>query len=315
MMMSWNRPAPRVKGVTMTSFTDGFWNLLIFVGTVGGIIVLFLFTKNYSGEQPVGEGVESTGHKWDGDLEELNNPLPRWWLNMFYITMIWGVGYLLLYPGVGTHAMLLGWSQVKQYDEQMADAEKRYGPIFEQFVNEDVAVVARSPEALKIGRRLFVNYCAGCHGSDAGGNPGFPSLRDGDWLYGGTPEAIKSSIMDGRIGVMPNWGVAVGDEGVNQLTQYILRLNGRDSDEAAANVGEKTFKALCSSCHGKGGVGNPQLGGPNLVDNTWLYGGSPKTIAASIANGRKGEMPPHADFLGEAKSHLLAAYVFSLSNK
>jgi len=299
----------------MTSFTDGIWNMLIFVGTVGGIIVLFLFTKNYSGEQPAGESVQSTGHKWDGDLEELNNPLPRWWLNMFYITMIWGVGYLLLYPGVGTHSMLLGWSQVKQYDEQMADAEKRYGPIFEQFVSQDVAVVARSPEALKIGRRLFVNYCAACHGSDAGGNPGFPNLRDVDWLHGGSPEAIKASIMDGRIGVMPNWDAAVGEEGVKELTQYILRLNGRDSDEAAAKAGEKTFNALCTSCHGKGGVGNQQLGGPSLVDKTWLYGGSPKTIEASIANGRKGEMPPHADFLGEAKSHLLAAYVFSLSNK
>ena len=299
----------------MTSFTDGIWNMLIFVGTVGGIIVLFLFTKNYSGERPAGESVQATGHKWDGDLEELNNPLPRWWLNMFYITMIWGVGYLLLYPGVGTHAMLLGWSQVKQYDEQMADAEKRYGPIFEQFLSQDVAVVARSPEALKIGRRLFVNYCAACHGSDAGGNPGFPNLRDGDWLYGGSPQAIKASIMDGRIGVMPNWDAAVGEDGVKELTQYLLRLNGRESDEAAAKAGEKTFNALCTSCHGKGGVGNQELGGPNLTNKTWLYGGSPKTIEASIANGRKGEMPPHADFLGEAKSHLLAAYVFSLANQ
>ncbi len=299
----------------MTSFTDGFWNLLIFVGTVGGIIVLFLFTRNYSGERPAGEGVQSTGHKWDGDLEELNNPLPRWWLNMFYITMIWGIGYLLLYPGVGTHSMLLGWSQVKQYDEEMAAAEKRYGPIFEQFVNEDVAVVARSPEALKIGRRLFVNYCAGCHGSDAGGNPGFPNLRDGDWLYGGSPEAIKTSIMEGRNGVMPIWGEALGEESVKNLTQYVLRLSGRESDEAAASTGKKTFDTLCTSCHGKDGAGNPQLGGPDLTNNVWLYGGSPKTIAASIANGRWGEMPPHADFLGEAKSHLLAAYVFSLANK
>jgi cytochrome c oxidase cbb3-type subunit 3 len=299
----------------MTSFTDGFWNMLVFVGTVGGIIVLFLFTRNYSGERPAGEGVQPTGHKWDGDLEELNNPLPRWWLNMFYITMVWGVGYLLLYPGVGTHPMLLGWSSVKQYEEQMAAAEKRYGPIFEQFVNEDVAVVARSPEALKIGRRLFVNYCAACHGSDAGGNPGFPSLRDGDWLYGGTPEAVKTSIMNGRVGVMPAWGEALGEEGVENLTQYVLRLGGRESDEVTASAGKKTFDALCTSCHGEDGAGNPQLGGPNLSDKIWLYGGSPRTIEASIANGRKGEMPPHADFLGEAKSHLLAAYVLSLANQ
>ena len=186
----------------MTSFTDGFWNMLIFVGTVGSIIVLYLFTRNYSADRPPGEGVQSMGHKWDGDLEELNNPLPRWWLNMFYITMVWAVVYLLLYPGVGTHSMLLGWSQVKQYDEEMAAAEERYGPIFEKFMSEDIVVVARSPEALKIGRRLFVNYCASCHGSDAGGNPGFPNLRDADWLYGGTPEAIKTSIMNGRNGAV-----------------------------------------------------------------------------------------------------------------
>jgi cytochrome c oxidase cbb3-type subunit 3 len=299
----------------VTSFTDGFWNMLIFVGTVGSIIVLFLFTRNYSADRPPGEGVQSMGHKWDGDLEELNNPLPRWWLNLFYITMVWAVVYLLLYPGVGSHPMLLGWSQVKQYDEEMAAAELRYGPIFEQFMNEDIAVVARSPEALKSGRRLFVNYCASCHGSDAGGNPGFPNLRNNDWLYGGTPEAIKTSIMNGRNGVMPPWGAVVGDEGVKNVAQYVLSLNGREFDEAAAKIGEKTFNTLCVACHQAGGIGNQALGAPNLTNDTWLYGGSPRTIEASIANGRQGQMPAHADFLGEAKSHLLAAYVYSLTNK
>lgn len=299
----------------MTSFTDGIWNMIIFVGTVGGIIVLFLFVKSYSAGRPKGEGVQSMGHKWDGDLEELNNPLPRWWLNMFYITMAWAIVYLLLYPGVGSHPMLLGWSQVKQYDEQMAAAEERYGPIFEQFVGEDIAVVARSPEALKIGRRLFVNYCASCHGSDAGGNPGFPNLRDENWLYGGTPQAIKTSILNGRNGVMPAWGEAVGEEGVHNLTQYVLSLNGRDADQVAAKAGEETFNTMCVACHGKGGVGNQEIGAPNLTNNVWLYGGSPTAIEASITNGRHGQMPAHADFLGEAKAHLLAAYVYSLSNK
>lgn len=299
----------------MTSFTDGFWNLLIFVGTVGGIIVLFLFTKYFSAGRPPGESVQSMGHKWDGDLEELNNPLPRWWLNMFYLTMIWAIVYLLLYPGVGTHPMLLGWSQVRQYDEQMAAAEERYGPIFEQFMNEDIAVVAGSPGALKIGHRLFVNYCAGCHGSDAGGHPGFPSLRDDDWLYGGTPEAIKASIMNGRNGVMPPWREALGEAGVNNVTQYVLSLSGRKADEAAAKAGEAQFNQLCVACHQAGGIGNQALGAPNLTNGIWLYGGSPNAVEASIADGRYGQMPPHADFLGEAKVHLLAAYVYSLSNK
>jgi cytochrome c oxidase cbb3-type subunit 3 len=299
----------------MTSFTDGLWNILIFVGTIGGVLGLFLFTRSYSAGRPPGEGVQTMGHKWDGDLEELNNPLPRWWLNMFYITMVWGVVYLLLYPGVGTHSMLLGWSQVQQYDREMAAADERYGPIFEQFMNQDIAVVARSPEALKIGRRLYLNYCAGCHGSDAGGNPGFPSLRDGDWLYGGAPETIKTSIMNGRTGVMPPWGDAVGEEGVRNLTQYVLSLSGRESEAAAAKAGKQVFDSLCIACHGKDGSGNQELGGPNLTNDIWLHGGSPGAIEASIAGGRQGEMPPHVDFLGEAKSHLLAAYVFSLSNQ
>jgi cytochrome c oxidase cbb3-type subunit 3 len=299
----------------MTSFTDGFWNMLIFVGTIGGIIGLYLFTRSFSADRPPGEGVQSMGHKWDGDLEELNNPLPRWWLNMFYITMVWGIVYLLLYPGIGTHAMLLGWSQVKQYDQEMAASEERYGPIFEQFVNQDIAVVAQNPDALKIGRRLYLNYCAGCHGSDAGGNPGFPSLRDGDWLYGGSPENIKVSIMNGRNGVMPPWKDAAGDEGVRNLTQYVLSLNGREADKVAAAAGEKVFATLCIACHGPDATGNQELGAPNLTDNVWLYGGSPGAIEASIGAGRQGQMPAHANFLGEAKSHLLAAYVFSLSNR
>lgn len=299
----------------MTSFTDGFWNMLIFVGTVGGIIVLYLFTRSFSAERPPGEGVQSMGHVWDGDLEELNNPLPRWWLNMFYITMVWAVVYLLLYPGVGSHPMLLGWSQVKQYNEEMAAAEQRYGPIFEQFMSEDVAVVARRPEALKIGRRLFVNYCASCHGSDAGGNPGFPNLRDGDWLYGSTPEAIKTSIMNGRSGIMPPWRDALGEDGVNNVAQYVLSLSGRKVDEAAVKAGETQFNQFCVACHQAGGIGNQVLGAPNLTNGIWLYGGSAKAVEVSIAGGRNGLMPPHADFLGEAKVHLLAAYVYSLSNK
>jgi cytochrome c oxidase cbb3-type subunit 3 len=299
----------------MTSFTDGFWNMLIFICSVGGIIALFLFIKVYSTGVRGGETTETTGHIWDVDLKELNNPLPRWWLNMFYITLIWGVIYLLLYPGVGTHPMLLGWSSVGQYEEQMAAANERYGPLYERFVSEDIAVVAKDPEALKMGRRLFLNYCAGCHGSDAGGFPGFPNLRDGDWIHGGSPEEIKTSIIAGRNGVMPPWAEAAGEEGVAQLTQYVISLNGRDADEAQAQAGEAIFKTLCVACHGADGTGNKELGAPNLTNNVWLYGGSPKAIADSIANGRMGQMPAHGDFLGEAKSHLLAAYVYSLTNQ
>ncbi|MDX1489024.1 MAG: cytochrome-c oxidase, cbb3-type subunit III, partial [Acidiferrobacterales bacterium] len=260
-----------------------------------------------------GESLQSMGHKWDGDLEELNNPLPRWWLNMFYITLVWGVVYLLLYPGVGTHSMLLGWSSTKQYNEEMAAAEERYGPIFEQFITEDIAVVARDPEALKIGRRLFVNYCAGCHGSDAGGNPGFPSLRDGEWLYGGQPEQIKASILNGRNGVMPPWNAALSRDDIFNVTEYVLSLSGRRVNKNAAQAGAVKFKQLCVACHGADGKGNQTVGAPNLTNNIWLYGGSQAAVAKTIAEGRQGRMPAHKDFLGEAKAHILAAYVYSLS--
>ena len=299
----------------MTSFTDGFWNMLIFICTIGGIIGMYLFVRAYTTDRRTAETTETTGHTWDVDLKELNNPLPRWWLNMFYITLAWGLVYLLLYPGVGTHSMLLGWSSAKQYEEQMTAADERYGPLYERFVSQDIVAVAEDPEARKMGRRLFLNYCAGCHGSDAGGFPGFPNLRDGDWLHGGTPEAIKTSIMQGRNGIMPPWKEAAGEEGVRQLTQYVLSLAGRDHDEQAARAGAEHYKTLCVACHGPEGKGNQALGAPDLTNNVWLYGGSPKAIEDTIANGRQGQMPAHADFLGEAKSHLLAAYVYSLSNQ
>ncbi|MDX1431499.1 MAG: cytochrome-c oxidase, cbb3-type subunit III [Gammaproteobacteria bacterium] len=299
----------------MGSFSEGFWNLFIFVCTVGGILGLFFFIRAYtSGRAPAPGGqVETTGHKWDGDLEELNNPLPRWWLNLFYITLVFGVVYLLLYPGVGSHGMLLGWTQKQQYEQEMAAAEERYGPIFDRYLSQPVADVAADQEAIRIGRRLFVNYCATCHGSDAGGNPGFPSLRDAEWLYGGSPDAIKTSILAGRSGIMPPWSAALGPEGVTNVAQYVLSLGGRATDQAAAAAGEAKYRELCVACHGTDGKGNHELGAPDLTNDIWLYGGSLADIETSIASGRQGRMPAHEEFLGEAKSHLLAAYVYSLT--
>ena len=299
----------------MGSFSEGFWDLFIFVCSVGGILALFLFVKRFAGPRPPGEAVQTMGHKWDGDLEELNNPLPTWWLNLFYITLAFGVVYLLLYPGVGSHSMLLGWTQVRQYEEEMAAAEARYGPLFEQYLKQDIVAVAQDAEARKMGRRLFVNYCAQCHGSDAGGSPGFPNLRDDDWQYGGDPDTIKTTILKGRNGVMPPWGEALGEDGVKNATQYVLQLNGRQVDEAAAEAGQAQFKQFCAACHRADGSGNQELGAPNLTNDVWRYGGSPKAIEATIAGGRQGQMPPHEEFLGEAKAHILAAYVYGLSRE
>lgn len=296
----------------MGSFSEGFWNLFIFVSTVGGIVGLFIFIRCFTESRAPLDRVETTGHKWDGDLEELNNPLPRWWLNLFYITLAFGVVYLLLYPGVGSHEMLLGWTQKAQYEEEMAAAEKQYGPIFARYLSQDVADVSRNEEALKIGRRLFVNYCATCHGSDAGGNPGFPSLRDSEWLYGGAPLNIKTSILAGRSGVMPPWKAVLGEKGVADVAQYVLSLGGRATDREAARAGETKYRELCVACHGDNGKGNQQVGAPDLTNDIWLYGGTLADIENSIANGRQGRMPAHEEFLGEGKAHLLAAYVYGL---
>jgi cytochrome c oxidase cbb3-type subunit 3 len=298
----------------MADFTSSFWNWYIIIPTVGGIIACFLLIRWLSGGSlPSGEEAKSMGHVWDEDLEELNNPLPSWWLNMFYITLVFGIGYLVLYPGLGTFKGMLGWTSTGQYQEEIDKADARFGPLFERYREMDIAAVAADPEARRIGKRLFLNYCATCHGSDAGGARGFPNLRDNAWLYGGSPEQIEHSILNGRNGVMPAWEASLGAEGVSDVTEYVFSLSGRDADDAAAARGKAKYEMLCVACHGADGGGNQALGAPNLTDNAWLYGGTRSAVIETVAKGRNGRMPPHKDFLGEDKVHLLAAYVFSLS--
>lgn len=299
----------------MDDFSVPAWNFVIVIAAVGGIIGLWLLIV-WQERVKSSDQSETTGHVWDENLTELNNPLPLWWRNLFYITLVFGAVYLILYPGLGSYGMLLGWTQVKQYEEQMAEAEARYGPIFEKYLDQPIERLAENPEARQIGERLYASYCTVCHGSDAGGVVGFPNLKDGDWLYGGTPEAIETSILKGRTGVMPAWEAALGGgEGVEQVTAYVLSMSGRNVDEAKAAAGKAKYDTLCFACHGPDGTGNQQLGAPNLTDDVWLYGGSPQAVAASIAKGRRGVMPAHEEFLGEAKVHLLAAFIFSLSNQ
>jgi cytochrome c oxidase cbb3-type subunit 3 len=298
----------------MADFTSSFWNWYIIVPTVGGIIACFLLIRWLSTTiKPEDEGKEMD-HVWDESLVELNNPLPRWWLNMFYITLFFGIGYLALYPGLGTFKGFLGWTSTGQYEREIDIADAKYGPLFKKFQEMPIIAVAADPEARRMGERLFVNYCATCHGSDARGARGFPNLRDNDWLYGGSPEAIESTLLNGRNGVMPAWKDALGgDDGVFDMSEYVLSLSGRNVDQAAAARGEEKFQMLCVACHGADGTGNQALGAPNLTDNIWLYGGSSKQVMETLAMGRMGVMPPHRDFLGEDKVHLLAAYIYSLS--
>jgi len=298
----------------MSDFTSEFWSWFIIAIAGGGIIWLF-FLLARTNKAETEEGVP-TGHVWDEDLQELNNPLPRWWLYMFYFTLFFAIGYLILYPGMGSYKGLLGWTEVGEYEAEVAAADAKFGPLFEKFEKTPIAELATDEAAMNAGERLFVTYCAVCHGSDARGAPGFPNLRDNDWLYGGTPEQIEATILHGRMGTMPAWeGPLGGEEGVNQVATYVMSIAGREVDTKLAEAGKAKFDMFCVGCHMPGGTGNQALGAPNLSNNIWLYGGSPRSIKETIAKGRNGRMPAHSEFLGTAKSHVLAAYVYSLSHE
>jgi len=285
------------------------WITTISLGLIAALVWLIKWTqKPIDGESKQGD---TMGHQFDG-IEEYNNPMPRWWLWLFYITIVFALCYFLLYGGLGAIPGLLGWSQTKQYEAELAEAAKKYDPIFKAYAEQDIPTLAQDNTALETGKRLFLTYCAICHGSDARGDKGFPNLADNDWLYG--RENIKQSIMNGRQGTMPAFSAVVGDQGVSELTSYVYSLNGRKTDEVQRAAGAQKFGLYCAACHGADATGNQQIGAPNLTDKIWLYGGSLGTIQETIRNGRSGKMPAHKTFLGNDKSHVLAAYVFSLSN-
>lgn len=299
----------------MSSFAQPWWNLVIIILTLGGLGgLIWLTIANSKGSVPKDGDDGTTGHVWDDDLKELNNPLPRWWVNMFYITIVFGIGYLILFPGLGLNSMMLGWTQTKQYEAEMAAAAEKYDPLFEAFLGVEVPALAEDEKALKAGRRLYLNYCSTCHGSDARGSRGFPNLTDDDWLYGGDPAAIKTTILNGRNGIMPPWGQVLGsEEAVNGMAEYVRSLSGLEHDAAKAAGAKPQFGQFCAACHGMDGAGNQALGAPNLTDDVWLHGSSTKIIAGVINNGLNNQMPPHQNFLGEARAHVLAAYIYSLS--
>jgi cytochrome c oxidase cbb3-type subunit 3 len=295
----------------MSQFTSGFWDAYIAVITLVSIVACAVFLRIQSVRRTV-KG-ETHGHVWDEDLTEYNNPMPRWWAWLFYLTVAFALGYLVFFPGLGSYKGSLGWTQVKQFEEETRAADARFGPIYEQFSAQDVAVLARNPEALAIGQKLFLNHCAQCHASDGGGSRGFPNLTDRDWLWGGTPAAIKTSIAEGRQGVMPPLGAALGsDDDVKNVAHYVLSLSGRTHDSLRAFNGKQKFQ-VCTACHGADGKGNQQLGAPDLTDGIWLHGSGESAIIEQISKGRSNQMPAHKDILSPPKIHLLAAYVYSLS--
>jgi cytochrome c oxidase cbb3-type subunit III len=260
----------------------------------------------------VGKG-EVIDHVWDGDLQERNNPMPRWWLILFFITIGFSLLYFLLYPSLGHFGGILGWSKDSQYQQEMARAQQQYAPIYAAFAGRNIVDLARDPKALALGHSLFLNNCINCHGSDARGAIGFPNLTDHDWLHGGAPQDIVESIAHGREGIMPALGAAIGQPGVDEVVAYVLTLSGRPAPADKAAAGKARF-LLCAACHGVDGKGNQTIGAPNLTDDIWLYGGSAETIRKSIMEGRHGQMPAH-QWLGEDKVRLVAAYVYSLSHE
>ena len=315
-----------------------FWTIWISVITLGTIVGSYLLLRwnltNYTGH-PEGE---SMGHEFDG-IVEINNPLPRWWTILFYATIVWSFFYLALYPGLGSFEGFWGWRSSNQdvrtleesaqaridakergliveYDRELDYAAEKFDPIFEAYAQVPVEELVKNEEAVKVGQRLFMQNCSQCHGSDARGNMGFPNLTDDDWLYGGSGAKIKETLTNGRIAAMPAWIDAMGEQGIKETVAYVLSLSGREMEEnhdVLAEAGKARFMA-CAACHGMDGKGNQMLGAPNLTDNIWLYGGSERAITETLTYGRNGVMPSFKKTLGDNKIHVVATYVYSLSN-
>ncbi|MDO9601556.1 MAG: cytochrome-c oxidase, cbb3-type subunit III [Rhodocyclaceae bacterium] len=295
-----------------SDFVHGFWNYYVIVIVAVSIIgcAVFLWVQGSAKHKPG----EVTGHVWDENLEEYSNPLPNWWRWMFYITVVFALVYLALYPGLGNMAGSFGWTARGQYEAEMQAAEVQYGPKFNQFLQQDIMTVAANPEAREMGARLFQTYCAQCHGGDAGGSPSFPNLKDGDWLWGGTPDRIKESITLGRMGVMTPKGTKpdMDAEQVKDVVHYVRSLSGLTADSVRIQRGQELYPQACAACHGVDAKGMEAAGYPNLTDKIWLHGSREDKMIEIVTKGITNQMPPYGEFIGEARVHLLTAYVWGL---
>ena len=299
----------------MSDFTHNFWSIFVAAITVLSILACLLLLWFSGKAKAMTAHDNTTGHVWDGDLREMNNPLPRWWVWLFVITIVFSLVYLVLYPGLGSYAGTLGWTSTGEHTAEMEKGEKEVAPLYAKFTGMTPQQVSRDAQAIAIGERLFMNNCSQCHGSDARGSKGFPNLTDSDWLYGGTPEKILESLIMGRVGNMPALGAAVGTpDDVRNVAQYVMSLSGGPHDSVRASLGKSKF-AVCAACHGINGKGNPALGAPNLTDDVWLHGYGENAIIAIVNNGKVNQMPAQADKLSAAQLNVLSGYVWGLSNK
>lgn len=295
-------------------FNSGWSNYIALVSLVGIVWCIWLLASQRKAKviHTADGAVADTGHVWDGDLRELNNPLPRWWAWMFLLSCIFALVYLVLFPGLGSFPGVVGYTTDGALMSSMTEANDELKPVYAKYVKMDIEEVAADPKAREMGQRLFLNSCAQCHGSDAGGSKGFPNLTDGDWLYGGSPENIKTTLINGRNGVMPAYGHLESAQIVD-LANYVRSLSGLSADNAKVARGAELFKSNCVACHGVDGKGNIAMGAPNLTDKTWLYGGSEATIVETLTKGRMAMMPSQDKVLSPEKIHLLTAYVWGLS--
>jgi cytochrome c oxidase cbb3-type subunit 3 len=298
----------------MSDFNGNFWHLFVAGVTLVGIVACLILLWFSGKAKAMTANDNTTGHVWDGDLREMNNPLPRWWVGLFIITIVFALVYLAMYPGAGNNAGQFGWTSAGQYTAEVNKANAEVAPLYAKFAGMTAEQVSKDPQAMAIGDRLFMNNCAQCHGSDARGSKGFPNLTDADWLHGGSPEKIKETLVQGRIGQMPPMAAAVGSpEDVRNVAHYVLSLSGSPHDSLRASLGKSKFGA-CAACHGMDGKGNPALGAPNLTDDIWLHGWGENAIVAMINNGKVNQMPAQASKLTEGQIHVLASYVWGLSN-
>ncbi len=298
----------------MSDFNNSFWSSYVAIISVLGILACLVLLWVTARKKSVGNADNTTGHVWDEDLREMNNPLPLWWVGLFIITVIFGLSYLFLYPGLGAYSGSKGWSSSAEYDAEVSEANAAVAPLYAKFDALSVEDVAKNPQAQAIGERLFMNNCAQCHGSDGQGSKGYPNLTDSDWLHGGSPEKIKESITLGRVGNMPSMAQAVGTpDDVRNVAHYVLSLSGSPHDSLKAGFGRPKFGA-CAACHGIDGKGNQTMGAPNLSDKIWLHGWGEEAIVAMVNNGKQNAMPAQKDRLTASQIHVLTSYVWSFSN-
>jgi len=292
----------------MSAFWTWFIIILVVINIAGCAWLLWWTSIRRPGE------AETTGHVWDGDLREYNKPLPKWWINLFWITIVFSIGYLIWYPGLGGIEGYGRWTSAGEHDAKRAENEAKLAPLFAKFEGQTIPQLAGNEEALRLGQSVFANHCAMCHGSDGRGAKGFPNLVDGVWQWGGEPEQILTSVLAGRQAAMPPFAAVLGSEqAVNEVAVYVQSLSGQRVDPALAAAGKPRFEMICAACHGREGTGMTALGAPNLTDGVWLYGGDFDSIRTAITHGRNGYMPPHEPIIGNDRARLVAAWVYHLN--